>query len=362
MLIPILFLIGGLVLLVVGSEVLVRGAVRLAFHFGISALVVGLTVVAFGTSAPEFLVSGLAALRGQADIALGNVVGSNIFNILAILGLSALVVPLTVAHGLLRFDVPAMIASAALVVLMGWDGRIQVGEGLLLFALLCVYIGLAIWRARRQSLVPAELGELDPTESGRVPMWRNIVEIVGGLVLLGVGSSLFVDGAVDIARQLGFSELVIGLTVVAAGTSLPEIATSIMAAFRGERDIAVGNVVGSNIFNTFGVLGVSAAVGGGVPVPEIAMQVDLPVMLGVSLLVLPIFLTGRVISRGEGLLLTLCYVAYTTWLLLGASDHPAVGAYEQALLIAVPVAAVAVFALDAVLGRIRDGRGQPAGA
>jgi cation:H+ antiporter len=362
MLIPILFLIGGLVLLVVGSEVLVRGAVRLAFHFGISALVVGLTVVAFGTSAPEFLVSGMAAVRGQADIALGNVLGSNIFNILAILGLSALVVPLTVAYGLLRFDVPVMIASAVLVVVMGWDGRIQVGEGLLLFALLCLYIGLAIWRARRQALLPAELRDLDPTESNRVPMWRNVAEIVGGLVLLGVGSSLFVDGAVDIARQLGFSELVIGLTVVAAGTSLPEIATSIMAAFRGERDIAVGNVVGSNIFNTFGVLGVSAAIGGGVSVPDIALQVDLPVMLGVSLLVLPVFFTGRVVSRGEGFLLTSYYVAYTTWLLLSAGNHPAVGAYQQTMLIAVPAAAVVIFVLDAVLRRIRDGRGQTADA
>lgn len=361
MLVPILFLIGGLVLLVFGSEMLVRGAVRIALHFGISALVVGLTVVAFGTSAPEFLVSSMAALRGQADIALGNVVGSNIFNVLAILGLSALVVPLTVARGLLQFDVPIMIGAALLTVLLGLDGRIQVVDGLVLFALLFAYIAIAIWRARRGADVPGDLEGIDPGEAQAVPMWRNGLEVVFGLVLLGVGSSLFVDGAVDIARQLGFSELVIGLTVVAAGTSLPEIATSIMAAFRGERDIAVGNVVGSNIFNTFGVLGLSAAVGGGVAVPEVAMQVDLPVMLGISLLVLPIFLTGRVVSRGEGFLLAAYYGAYTTWLLLSASEHPALGAYEQALLIGVPVAAVFVFALDRVFSK-SGGPPQPATA
>lgn len=351
MLIPILFLAIGLVLLVVGSEMLVRGAVRMALHFGVTPLVIGLTVVAFGTSAPELLVSVTAAFRGQADIALGNVLGSNVFNVLAILGLSALVVPLTVAKGLLRFDVPYMIGTAVLVGALGYDGKLSRVDGLLLVAALVVYLGISLWRARHGAEMPADLEGIDPEEGAKTPLWKNLAFVGVGLVGLGAGSTLFVDGAATIARQLGVSELVIGLTVVAAGTSLPEIATSVMAAFRGERDIAVGNVVGSNIFNVTIVLGSAAAVGTGVVVPEAALNFDIPVMIGISLLVLPIFLTGRVVSRGEGLLLSAYYITYTTWLVLGSLNHPSLATFTQVAIIGVPVAGIAIFALDALFSR-----------
>lgn len=319
-----LLLAGGFALLVAGAELLVRGAVRLAAAAGISSLVIGLTVVAFGTSAPELAVSVGAALAGRADIAVGNVVGSNILNTLLILGLSALIVPLSVARQLVRLDVPLMIGVSLLVVLLALDGRIGRLEGVLLFAGLLAYVAWSIRLSRRQGQVTEAAGAGSHAESGW-RWWLAATFLVAvGLGLLVTGAHLMVEGAVAAARALGVSELVIGLTVIAVGTSLPEVATSVLAALRGQRDIAVGNVVGSNLFNLLGVLGLTAAASPlGMPVAPAALRFDLPVMLATAVVCLPIFFTGSAISRAEGALLLACYGLYLAYLLLGAADHDA---------------------------------------
>ncbi|MCU0290773.1 MAG: calcium/sodium antiporter [Thermoanaerobaculaceae bacterium] len=339
-----LLLGSGFLLLVVGAEGLVRGAVRLAAASGISSLVIGLTVVAFGTSAPELAVSVGAGLGGQADIAVGNVVGSNILNVLLILGLSALIVPLTVARQLVRLDVPVMIGVSLLTWLLALNGRLGRLEGALLATGLVVYVVWSIRVSRRQSEAVPE-GTDAAVRRGPLPWswWvASAALTVGGLAVLVVGARLMVDGAVALARGLGVSELIIGLTVIAAGTSLPEVATSVMAALRGERDIAVGNVVGSNIFNLLGVLGLTAMVSPrGIGVAPAALGFDLPVMLAVAVACLPVFLTGFTISRAEGALLLGYYVAYVTYLSLHASGHAAEGVVGAGLLwFALPLTAL----------------------
>lgn len=313
--------IAGLALLVVGAEILVRGASKLASAVGISPLVVGLTVVAFGTSAPEFAVSLKAAASGQGALALGNVIGSNVFNVLFILGVSALIAPLVVSRQLIRLDVPLMIGVSCAAVGLAWDGRFSHLDGLLLFTGLLVYTAFLIYwgrKARGAKNAPVESQEKETRSSW---LW-NVAFIVGGLVLLVVGSRWLVDSAVELARSLGLSELVIGLTLIAAGTSLPEVVTSIVASLRGARDIAVGNVVGSNLFNLLGVLGLTALVSPeGVAVAPGVLSFDLPVMIAVAFVCLPIFFTGGVISRWEGGLLLAYYVAYTTYLILAAAQH-----------------------------------------
>lgn len=317
----ILTLIGGLVLLTAGAEVLVRGASSLAVAARISPLVVGLTVVAYGTSTPELVVSMQSSLRGQADIALGNVVGSNIFNVLFILGVSALIVPLRVAQQLVRFDVPLMIGLSILVAAMAWDGKIGSWDGLLLTVGLLVYTAWGIVQSRREQAVvqqeyAAEYGAAEPRSSAG-KMVLNVALVGIGLVLLVFGSRWFTDASIAVARELGLSEFVIGLTIVAAGTSLPEVATSVMAAFRGERDIAVGNVVGSNLFNIMGVLGLSGIVSShGVAVSEAALRLDIPVMIAVAIACLPVFFTGHLIARWEGAVFLGYFFAYTAYLIL----------------------------------------------
>ena len=330
-----LLLVAGFVLLVVGAELLVRGAVRVAAASGISSLVIGLTVVAFGTSAPELAVSVGAGLSGQADIAVGNVVGSNILNVLLILGLSALIVPLTVARQLVRLDVPVMIGVSLLTWLLALNGRLGRLEGALLATGLVVYVVWSIRVSRRQPEAVPEVTDAAVSRGSHPWSWwvASGALALGGLGLLVVGARLMVDGAVALARGLGVSELVIGLTVIAAGTSLPEVATSVMAALRGERDIAVGNVVGSNIFNLLGVLGLAAVVSPrGIGVAPAALWFDLPVMLAVAVACLPIFLTGFTISRAEGALLLGYYVAYVTYLSLHASGHAAEGVVGAGLM------------------------------
>ncbi len=314
----------GLVGLVIGGECLVRGASRLAGLAGISPLVVGLTVVAFGTSAPEFAVTLGAAWDGRADLAVGGVIGSNIFNILAILGLAALVAPLVVKSQLVRRDVPVMIAASLALGLVGWDGRIDRWEGLGLFAALLVYLAWTFRQSRFESAaVQQEFAqEFAPTGARRsLAAWgKPVVAMLVGLVVLTIGARCMVDGAVLLAREFGLSELLIGLTIVAAGTSLPELSTSILASLRGERDIAVGNVVGSNIFNILGVLGLAAAIlPDGVPFAETAWTIDLPFMIAVAVACLPICFTGHRIDRWEGGVFLGYYLAYTIFLVLMAS-------------------------------------------
>ncbi|MDY0061123.1 MAG: calcium/sodium antiporter [Myxococcota bacterium] len=326
-----LLFVAGLVLLIGGAEALVRGASGLAARLGISPLIIGLTVVAFGTSSPELAVSILAALRGQADLTIGNVVGSNLFNLLLILGLTAAILPLAVDRQLLRLDVPVMILSFLLLPLLALDGEIGRGEGLLLVAGLLIYTGALILLARKKSTAAASPGQAPASPGGNLLV--QLVLVAGGLAALVLGSDWLVDGAVELARFLGLSELVIGLTVIAAGTSLPEVASSVVAALRGERDIAVGNVVGSCTFNILSVLGISAAVTpGSLPVAADALALDIPAMIGVGVLCLPIFYSGYLVSRAEGFLLLGAYVVYTLYLVLDAQDSSWLSSLQTGLL------------------------------
>ena len=314
----------GLIALVAGGELLVRGASSLAATMRISPLVIGLTVVAFGTSSPELAVSVQSAIAENTDIAVGNVVGSNIFNVLFILGLSALIVPLAVASQLIRREVPLMIAVSVLALLLGLDGRIGRADGIGLFVVIIIYSVWCIRHSRGERKVVEEefAKELPKPVADLAPLFFQGSLIVVGLVLLVFGANWLVTGSVAIATRLGVSELVIGLTIVAAGTSLPELVTSILAAMRGERDIAVGNVVGSNLFNILCVLGLAGAVSPvGVEVSKTALRFDIPVMIAVAIACLPIFFTGNQISRWEGGLFLGFFVAYSTYLVLDASEH-----------------------------------------
>ncbi len=346
------FLIAGLVLLVAGAEVLVRGAARLAAQFGIPPLIIGLTVVAFGTSAPETAVSVQAAWNGSGDLAIGNVIGSNIANVLLILGMTALVAPLIVSRQLIRLDVPLMIGASLLTFALAWDGALSRLDGALLFSAVLAYTSFLIISSRRE---PAQEGDEFAAEFGlheapKPYAWLiNLGLIVAGLVLLVGGSNFLVEGAVSLARALGLSELVIGLTVVAVGTSLPELATSIMAAFKGERDIAVGNIVGSNLFNLLCVLGLASLVA---PLPigvsDQALSFDFPVMIAVSIACLPIFFSGYRINRWEGLLFLGYYVAYTLYLILSASGRPFAETLGEAMLgYVLPLTAVTLLVVAA---------------
>jgi cation:H+ antiporter len=330
----LVLLVAGLALLVLGAEVMVKGASKLAEMMGISPLLIGLTVVAYGTSAPEMAVSLQSIMAEQSDISLGNVIGSNLFNTLLILGLSALIVPLVVDQQLIRLDVPIMIGVSVLVLVFGLDGEIGSVDGLILFIGAIVYT-LFLMRQGRSEPLP---DEDDPTEiplarSLKLPPWAiHLGYIVVGLGLLVWGSRWLVFGAVSIARAIGVSELIIGLTIIAAGTSLPELATSAVASLRGERDIAVGNVVGSNIFNLLAVLGLAAFVSGeGITVSPAVLSFDLPFMVAVAVACLPIFFTGNVVSRTEGLLFIAYYVAYTAYLIFDSTNHDALPMFSAVL-------------------------------
>lgn len=328
----------GLAALVLGASSLVRGASKLALSLGLSPLVVGLTIVAFGTSAPEMAVSTGAVLNGQGDIAIGNVVGSNIFNVLFILGASALIVPLVVHMQLIRQEIPIMLGASLLLLAMGLDGGIAMWEGVLLLVLMAVYTAFLVIQSRKETaaaasefneeIIPAAQGAWDAHWAVQVGL------IVAGLVLLVLGSEWLVDASVTFAKALGVSDLVIGLTIVAAGTSMPEVATSLTAAMKGERDIAVGNVVGSNTFNILGCVGLSGLVSGssGLDLAPSLLNFDIWVMLAVALACLPVFLTGREIARWEGALFLGYYVAYVAYLVLAAQQHDALQAYSATML------------------------------
>ena len=347
MAVTVLQFIAGLVLLVVGAELLVRGAGKLAIRFGVAPLVVGLTVVAFGTSSPEMAVSVGSVRDGNDDIAVGNVVGSNIFNVLFILGLCALIAPLLINRQIIRKEVPVMIAASLLLIALGADGEIQRYDGIILFLLVIVYTVLLIRQSRKETRsgeadLEAEGISLTSTWDQKLPV--QIALVVGGLVLLVIGAEWLVNSAISFAESLGVSELVIGLTIVAAGTSMPEVATSVMATIRGERDIAVGNVIGSNIFNILAVVGLSAIVAPEPLVISNAMQTfDFWVMLAVAVACLPIFFTGSTIARWEGGVFFLYYVAYATYLILDSQDHSATGTYTNAMLLfVIPITVVTI--------------------
>jgi cation:H+ antiporter len=334
----LLLFLAGLAALVLGAEALVRGASKLALSFGISPLVVGLTVVSFGTSAPEMAVSVGAVLGGTTDIAIGNVVGSNVFNVLFILGLSALITPLVVNIQLIRQEVPIMIGVSLLLLALTLDGRLGRFDSGLLFALLIAYTVFLVRQSRAETQAARDeyAAEVQAAAPGawdsRLPV--QLVLIVVGLGLLVLGSEWLVSAAVTFAKALGVSDLVIGLTIVAAGTSMPEVAASVTAAIKGERDIAVGNVVGSNTFNILGCLGLSGLVagGGGLVVPPSVLNFDIWVMIAVALACLPVFVTGREIARWEGGVFLLYYAAYATYVVLAAQRHDALGVFSSTML------------------------------
>jgi cation:H+ antiporter len=330
--------VAGLLALIAGADLLVRGASKLALSFGLSPLVVGLTIVAFGTSAPEVAVSLGAVLEGQTDIALGNVVGSNIFNVLFILGLSAIITPLVVNIQLIRQEVPIMVGASLLLLVLSLDGGLSVFDGTMLFGLMVAYTAFLVIQSRKETQAANDeyAAEVQPAAAGswdsKLPM--QLLLIAGGLALLVVGSQWLVDAAVIFAKSLGVSDVVIGLTIVAAGTSMPEVATSITAAIKGERDIAVGNVVGSNTFNILGCLGLSGMASGslGLVVPEAVLNFDIWVMLVVALACIPVFMTGREIARWEGAVFLLYYIAYVAYLILAAQQHAALGTYSSVMM------------------------------
>jgi cation:H+ antiporter len=324
MLWPTLQLVGGLLILLVGGHFLVQGAVNIALLARLSTAVVALTVVAMGTSLPELAVSLDAAARHSTDIAFGNIIGSCVFNIGAILGVAAVISTIPVRRETIRFEYPVMLFVALLTVIVARDGMVDRLDGITLVVGLVIFIGTMIVFAKRGvSLGEAEALKRDVEraarlEEGPVRAWgRNVLYVIGGIVALVAGAEFSVNGGVAIARDLGVEERVIGLTVIAMGTSLPELATSVVATVRRESEIALGNVVGSNIFNILAILGITATIFP-VPVNAQAIAVDNWVMLGFSAALFPMMWRSRRIARGSALILLAGFVAFMSYLVVGA--------------------------------------------
>lgn len=298
-------MLGGLVLLIAGAQLLVRCAEHIAAKLKVRPLLIGLTVVAMGSSAPQMTVSLQAAFNDTADIAVGSVIGSNIFNILVTLGLSALIIPLRVSRQLVRIDIPLMILASAMVFTLALNHQLDRLDGVLLLGGLLIYLLLLLHQSRHS-------GHHHPHHDSPPTSWLRTLSLMGcALLLLGIAGHLLLGAALEVASELGLSERIIGLTIVAVSTSLPELATSLIAAFRGQREIAVGNVIGSNVFNLLGVLGLTALLAPSpLSVSPNALAFDLPVMLGVAVLCLPVFYSGYRITRLEGLLFLGLYLAY----------------------------------------------------
>lgn len=339
----------GLVLLVAGAEVLVRGASQLAVLLGVAPLIIGLTIVAYGTSAPEMAVSLQSNAMGEAGISIGNVVGSNICNVLFILGASAMITPLLVALQLVKLDVPIMIGVSLLFTALVQDGTLGRVDGIILLIGAVVYTVFLFAQGRDD-----DAEDYDPEEAQAKRRNLGVWALNLGLIALGggmltYGSTFLVKGAVSIAQYFGLSNLIIGLTIIALGTSLPEAATSVMASLKGERDIAVGNVVGSNIFNLLAVLGVAGIFAPTpIEVSTAALNFDIPVMLAVAIACLPIFFSGNVISRWEGIVFLAYYVAYMGYLILDATDHDSLPIYSGVLgTFVIPLTVITLFIIVA---------------
>lgn len=308
----------GLLLLYFGAEGLVKGAGRLARSFGISSVVVGLTVVAYGTSTPELIVSFVAAMQGQSDLSLGNVVGSNIFNIGFVLALSALIRPTHVDLRFLTREIPIMLGVAVLLYILSFDGLLARLDGIILLIGIAAYTFYAYKSAKREPDEVAQEFETFERERKIVlfqsPGARSILLVLGGIMALVIGAKAMVTAAVSIARAFGVPELIIGLSIVAAGTGLPELATSVLAAVRKEGDISVGNLVGSNIYNVLAIVGISATIQP-MSVNTQLLRVDIPVMLAFSLALVPIIFMGKNVTRLEAILLLACYCIYLYFIL-----------------------------------------------
>ena len=304
MTLSVVLLVAGIIMLFFGGEGLVKGASRLARILGIRPVVIGLTVVAFGTSAPEFVVSLIAALKGSSDVVLGNIIGSNISNIGLILGIAALIGPIIIQGRLIKAEVPIMIAFSFIFYGLAWTLELEILQGVILFGSLIAFTIYSYYGARKEpKLIEKEYKEFLEVEESSPSKYALF--IVLGLAGLVIGAQLVVDSAITIARAIGVSELVISITVVAIGTSLPELSTTIVAALKKEHDIIVGNIIGSNIFN-IGILGLVSIIHP-VSVDKPLLKFELPIMLFFSILVLPIMMTGKKVSRAEGICLLLLY-------------------------------------------------------
>jgi len=333
----VLMLLLGLIGLVAGAELLVRGASRLGLAIGISPLVIGLTIVAFGTSSPEMAVSVRAALTNHPDIVIGTNVGSTVFNILFILGICALVAPLIISQQLVWYEVPIMIGVHLLLLVMSLDGKITRLNALILLLCLICYTVYAIVKGRREAkTVTDEYQEAFSVSKNRLNaliIGKQCGLIVLGLIFCVFGAGWLLDSAVILARALGVSELVIGMTIIAASTSLPEVATSVVATIRGQRDIAVGNVVGSNIFNILGIVGVAGLIApDGIVVAPSVLRFDFPVAIAACVACLPVFFTGHKISRWEGGLFLGYYAAYTSYLIMAAKNHDSLPMFSMIMM------------------------------
>jgi len=327
----------GLAALFFGAELLVRGASRFGAAIGISPLVVGLTIVAFGTSSPEMAVSVKAALTNHPDLIIGTNLGSSIFNILFVLGLCALISPLEVSQQLIWYEVPIMIGAQLLLLILSLDGRINRIDGFILFSGIIAYTIFAIYKGRKET--KAIKTEYDTAFKPKMPeqkalfIGKQLAFVVTGLFFCILGANLLLDSAVILARAFGVSELVIGMTLVAAGTSFPEVATSVVATIRGQRDIAIGNVVGSTIFNILGIIGVAGLVApGGIAIAPSVTQFELPIAIAASVACLPIFFTGHKIGRFEGLLFLGYYIAYISYLVMSAQSHEFLPMFRQVMI------------------------------
>ena len=336
-------MLGGLVLLVAGAQLLVRCAEHIAAKLKVRPLLIGLTIVAMGSSAPQMTVSLQAAFNDTADIAVGSVIGSNTFNILVTLGLSALIIPLRVSRQLVRLDIPLMIFASAMVFTLALNHQLDRQDGVLLLGGLLIYLLLLLHQSRHS-------GHHHPHQDRTPTSWLRTLILMGcALLLLGVAGHLLLGAALEVASELGLSERVIGLTIVAVCTSLPELATSLIAAFRGQREIAVGNVIGSNVFNLLGVLGLTALLAPApLSVSPNALAFDLPVMLGVAALCLPVFYSGYRITRVEGLLFLGLYLAYGLHVVSFTTGMPLASKLEHLMLIYV-LPALLVFVLLSVV-------------
>lgn len=320
---PIWIVLAGLAALVVGAELLVRGGTHLAARLGVSPMVIGVTVVSLGTSAPELAIGIDAAATGNGSLALGNIAGTNTLNLLLILGIAALIRPLTLRSHAIRLDLPAMVAAAVILLLLALDGAVSRADGVVLVILGVVYTAVVVAAARRESRAiraefAREFGERPvPPEGARARAIRAAVALVAGIGIIVLGADWLVDGAVELATGFGVPVSVIGLTIVAIGTSAPELATAIVATIRRERDIAVGNLLGSSVYNILIVFGIAALVpDGGIDVDRDLVAVDLPVMVAATIACIPVFLTGRRMQRIEGGVFVAAYLVYLSSLLL----------------------------------------------
>lgn len=356
----ILLFIAGLIILILGADLLVRGASKLAAAAGIPPLVIGLTIVAIGTASPEIAVSLQAASLGQGSLTIGNVLGSNIFNILFVLGVTALVAPIVIAEQLIRLDAPIMVGISLLTLLLVLDGKLGMFDGFVLVGGLVSYTVFALRQSHKESAKVHKEYAREFADTEKHTAWnttKNFLFMAAGLGLLVLGARWLVDSATSIAMSFGISELVIGLTIVAVGTSLPEVATSIIAALKGESDIAVGNAIGSNIFNLLGVLGFSGLMApGGIEVSSRVLSLDFLVMLFVALVCLPVFYVDNKVSRGEGVLFLSYYVLYTSYLILEASRSSILPALTLFISFYVPLTFIALIMVTVRAARLKRNR------